>query len=271
MEERRLMCVLAHPDDESLGIGSTLARYAAEGVAISLVTATRGERGWPGDPQSYPGPEELGQIRTGELLAAAEVLGVQEVNFLGHGDGELDDVDAAHVVGQIVRELRRWQPQVVLTFSPDGSYGHPDHIAISQLTTAATVAAADATYTVSQSDDPAHRVSKLYYMVETAEELALYSSIFGDLAMTVDGVARNAPGWPEWAITTRIDGDDYWRTAWEAIQCHRSQLPALAEMTAAVQTHHEMLLGVRHFYRAFSLVNGGRALESDLFAGITQS
>ncbi len=75
MAQRRLMCILAHPDDESMGLGATLARYAAEGVTISLVTATRGERGWQGHPKDDPGPEALGQIREAELLASAKTLG----------------------------------------------------------------------------------------------------------------------------------------------------------------------------------------------------
>jgi len=83
-EQLRLMCVLAHPDDESLGNGGTLAKYAAEGVATYLVTATRGERGWPGAAHENPGPAALGAIREAELRAAAEVLGIQEVNFLDY-------------------------------------------------------------------------------------------------------------------------------------------------------------------------------------------
>ena len=77
-EPLRLMCVLAHPDDEALGNGGTLAKYAAEGVETYLVTATRGERGWQGDARDDPGPHALGAIREAELLAAARVLGIQE-------------------------------------------------------------------------------------------------------------------------------------------------------------------------------------------------
>src|SRR5437667_3183570 len=130
-ERLKLMSVLAHPDDESLGTGGTLARYAAEGVETYLVTATRGERGW-GDPATYPGLAELGRIRTAELQAAAAVLGLREVAFLDYIDGDVDQADPAEVVARLVAPIRRIRPQVVLTFGPDGSYGHPDHIAISQ-------------------------------------------------------------------------------------------------------------------------------------------
>ena len=89
MRKLKLMCILAHPDDESLGTGGTLAKYAAEGVETYLVTATRGEHGWWGEEKDYPGPSELGKTREGELLAAAETLGVREVNFLNYIDNSL--------------------------------------------------------------------------------------------------------------------------------------------------------------------------------------
>src|SRR5689334_17739845 len=124
-EPLRLLAILAHPDDESLGNGGALARAAAEGVATYLLTATRGERGWPGDPAQYPGLEALGRIRTAELEAAAAVLGIREVAFLDYIDGDLDQADPQEAVAKIVRYIRRVRPQVILTFPPDGAYGHP--------------------------------------------------------------------------------------------------------------------------------------------------
>jgi LmbE family N-acetylglucosaminyl deacetylase len=136
------MCILAHPDDESLGTGGILAKYADEGVETYLVTATRGERGWFGDPDAYPGPEALAEIRKEELQDAAGVLGLQEVSLLGYADGRLDQAEPDEVIAKLVAHLRRIRPHVVVTFDPYGAYGHPDHIAISQFTTAAVVAAA---------------------------------------------------------------------------------------------------------------------------------
>lgn len=263
----RLMAVLAHPDDESLGFGGTLARYAAEGVATYLVTATRGERGWFGDPRAYPGLTELGRFRTDELQAAAQVLGIRDVTFLDYIDGDLDQAAGAEAIGKIVTEVRRARPQVVLSFGPDGAYGHPDHIAISQLTTAALICAADASYR-DPANRAAHCVSKLYYMVMSAQLAESYTAAFGDLLMTIDGVERHAVAWPDWAITTRVDAAAYWNVVWEAVRCHRSQLPnydALADLSAA---EHRRLWGEQCFYRAFSAVNSGRALETDLFAGL---
>ena len=142
----RLMAVLAHPDDESLGFGGTLARYSAEGVETYLVTATRGERGRFFSPDRKAEPAEVGCAREAELRAAAAVLGTREVFILGYPDGAVDQVDPAIAIGEIVRHIRRVRPHVVVTFGPDGAYGHPDHIAISQFTTAAVVCAADAGY-----------------------------------------------------------------------------------------------------------------------------
>ena len=149
----KLMAVLAHPDDESLGFGGTLARYAAEGVQTFLLTATRGENGRLGSERASF-PSRLGQLREAELLAASRVLGLSDVRILGYPDGGLDGVDSAQAILQIADHIRRIRPDVVVTFAPDGAYGHPDHIAISQLTTSAVVSAA-----YPDREDPPHRVS----------------------------------------------------------------------------------------------------------------
>jgi LmbE family N-acetylglucosaminyl deacetylase len=96
----KLMCVLAHPDDESMGTGSTLAKYAAEGVETTLVMATRGERGWNGDPSAYPGLEGLGKLREAELREAAKILGIREVEFLDYIDGDLDKADPRQAIAK---------------------------------------------------------------------------------------------------------------------------------------------------------------------------
>jgi LmbE family N-acetylglucosaminyl deacetylase len=262
----RLMCVLAHPDDESLGVGGTLAKYASEGIEIELVTATRGERGWAGPAEDNPGLDGLGQIRTAELLAAARVLGLKQVSFLNYIDGDLDQAQPAEAIGKIVAHLRRFRPHVVLTFGPDGAYGHPDHIAISQFTTAAIVAAAQPAYTDLQHLPP-HAVSKLYYLTISQTRAKEYIAMFGDLGMDVDGVRRQGVAWNDWAITTWIDTAAHWQKVWQAIECHRSQISPelLAGMTEA---QRRSLASVEMYYRVFSLVNSGRAMESDLFEGL---
>ena len=99
------MCVLAHPDDESLGTGGTLAKYAAEGVETYLMTATRGERGRFGDGGERPGADVVGETREAELRAAAKELGVHEVTVLGYPDGGLDAVDPAARAGRDRRAI----------------------------------------------------------------------------------------------------------------------------------------------------------------------
>lgn len=266
-ETLKLMAILAHPDDESLGFGGILAKSAAEHIETALVTATLGERGWTGDPREYPGTEALGRIREGELRAAAEVLGIGSVNLLGYLDGELDRANPPEVVAKIVAHLRRIRPHVVVTFGPDGAYGHPDHIAISQFATAAIVEAANPDSPYSQNLAP-HRAAKLYYLAPDRDWLETYQSIFGALVMRIDGQDRRAEGWPNWQITSRIDATDYWRTVWKAARCHQSQLPALHLLERVSDEQHKVLWGNQAYYRVFSLVNGGRGIENELFAGL---
>jgi len=263
----KLMCILAHPDDESLGNGGILAKYAAEGVETYLVTATRGERGWFGDERDYPGLEALGKIREVELLAAASVLGIHRVDFLDYIDGDLDQARPAEVIANIVGHIRRVKPDVVVTFGHDGAYGHPDHIAICQFTTAAIVEAANAMSSY-QSPQAPHAVSKLYYMAPTYQLGVAYQAVFGDVVMHVDGDERRGMGWPDWSITTRIDTKDYSQTVWEAILCHQSQLVAYRQLEHVSKEHQKDLWHSQTYYRAFSLVNGGRKVEGDLFEGL---
>jgi LmbE family N-acetylglucosaminyl deacetylase len=263
----KLLCSMAHPDDESLGMGGVLARYAAENIEISLITATRGERGWTGAPEDNPGLQKLGEIRTAELHKAAAILGIQEVNFLNYIDGDLDQANPQEATRKIAGHLRRIRPHVVATFDPFGAYGHPDHIAISQLTMSAIVAAATSDYQ-DDAQQPPHQVQKLYYMAYTAEDEAAYEAAFGKLLMTIDGQDRGTVGWPDWALTTKIETVAYWSQVWQAIQCHRSQLPNYGLLETYSDQQHQRLWGASTFYRAFSLVNGGRQQETDLFAGL---
>ena len=264
------MAVLAHPDDESLGVGGTLAKYAAEGVEVSLLTATRGSSGRyrghrPGD-ERHPGPGALAEIREEELRAAASVLGVCELSVLDYQDQHLDRANPRDVVAEVAGHLRRVRPDIVVTFGPDGAYGHPDHIAISQIATAAIVAAA-------QPPDPGdslrpHSVSKLYYIAWPEPTWAAYQAAFRKLVSTVDEVERQAVPWPDWAITTVIDTREFWPTVWRAVSCHHSQVSAYERLKDLSPEHHEALWGWQSFYRVYSTVNGGRARETDLFEGL---
>ncbi|WP_121833903.1 N-acetyl-1-D-myo-inositol-2-amino-2-deoxy-alpha-D-glucopyranoside deacetylase [Streptomyces sp. S1] len=178
---RRLLLVHAHPDDESINNGVTMARYAAEGALVTLVTCTLGEEGEvipPGLAHLAPDREDrLGPHRVGELAAAMAKLGVTDHRFLG-GPGRFrdsgmmgaeqngrdgafwsTDVDtaAAHLV-EVVRETR---PQVLVTYDPDGGYGHPDHIQAHRVATRAAELAADPAFRPDLG--PAHTIAKVYW------------------------------------------------------------------------------------------------------------
>ncbi len=271
-EGLKLLAVLAHPDDESLGFGGTLAKLAAEGIETFLVTATRGERGRFGPQGKLGDPAEVGRAREAELRAAAAILGIRDVSVLGYPDGGVDRVPVGTAVGAIASHIRRIQPQVIVTFGPDGAYGHPDHIAISQFTTAAAMCAADPTYLTdegSQASSPRpHRAAKSYYLAWRSSKWEAYQAALRKLTSIVDGVERQATPWPEWAITTELDTSDVWPIVWKAVCCHQTQMAIYKRLEDLPEEQHVALWGSQEFYRVFSSVNGGRKLETDLFEGL---
>lgn len=259
----KLMCVLAHPDDESLGMGGTLAKCAAEEIETYLVTATRGERGRFGDAGERPGPEIVGRVREAELAAAAKELGVRELTVLGYPDGGLDRADPLEAQARVAEHIGRLRPDVVITFGPDGGYGHPDHIAICQIATAAVVCAADA-----GCGSPGHRVSKLYYMAWRKAKWDAYQAALRTLRITVDGVERLAAPWPDWAVTTVVETGALWPVVWRAVSCHKTQMAIYKTLEHLPEEQHRTIWGTQEYYRVFSFVNGGRKIETDLFEGL---
>lgn len=267
----KVLAVLAHPDDESLGFGGTLAKYAAEGIETHLVTATRGERGRFGTQGKGADPAEVGRVREAELRRAAAVLGIRDVSILGFPDGAVDGVESGTALRAIASHIRRVQPQVIITFGPDGGYGHPDHIAISQLTSAATVCAADAEFCSDDGSDISprpHRAAKLYYLAWRNDKWAAYQAAFRKLTFTVDGVERIAVPWPDWAVTTEIDTSAVWPTVWKAVCCHETQMSTYQRLDELTEQQQKALWGSQEFYRVCSSVNGGRRSETDLFEGL---
>ena len=132
---RRLLGVFAHPDDEVFCAGGTMARAAEAGAEVMIVSATRGERGQIRDPAAAT-RRTLGAVREGELRAAAAELGVQRVQVLPYTDGTLQH-HRSSLGAAITSIMRQFAPDTVVTFGADGGYGHPDHIAISGVTTEA--------------------------------------------------------------------------------------------------------------------------------------
>jgi len=266
-ETLKLLAIFPHPDDETLGLGSTLARYSAEGVETYLVCATRGERGWFDSEGPDPGLEGVARIREAELRCASENLGIREVTVLDYIDGDVDQANPEEIIGKIVSQIRRIKPHIIVTFGPDGAYGHPDHIALSQFTSGALVCAADRNF-VDANVQPPHRVLKFYYMVDSQEVVDAANNAFGGISMDVDGITRRHVGWADWQITTRLDNREHMDRVQRAMLCHKSQLPSYGPIAEWSLTELAKVFGNGHFYRAFSLVNGGRNAEKDLFEGL---
>ncbi len=95
-----------------------------------------------------------------------------------------------------------------------------------------------------------------------------YESIFGELVMHIDGITRRTTPWPDWSVSTVIDAADHWHTVWKAVSCHKTQLAAYSQLEHLSSEHRKALWGTQEYYRALSLVNGGRARETDLFEGL---
>lgn len=154
---KTLLAVLAHPDDESFGLGGTLALYAGKGYDTYYVCATRGEAG-SADEEYMKGFKDTAEMRTDELTRAAKILGLKEVFFLGYRDSGMPGMDANQhpnaqinhpideVAGLVVKYIRELKPDVVITFDPIGGYKHPDHIHIQKATVLAFANADDASF-----------------------------------------------------------------------------------------------------------------------------
>jgi len=134
-----LLVVMAHPDDESMATGGLILRHTREGIEVNLICATRGEKGWGGKP---PGArkEDLAQIRTDELEAAASALAITAYELWDYPDGGVEVSDQSEITERIRRQISSHAPAVVVGWGPDGVYGHPDHIAMGRCTDAAVAA-----------------------------------------------------------------------------------------------------------------------------------
>src|SRR5712692_8003054 len=134
---------MAHPDDESMGTGGLILRHTRLGIEVNLICATRGEKGWSGKP---PGArkEDLAQIRTAELEAAASALAINSYELWDYPDGGVEGSDGAEITDRIRQQISQHAPAVVVGWGPDGAYGHPDHIAMGRCTDAAVGATPEA-------------------------------------------------------------------------------------------------------------------------------
>jgi len=283
-QRRTLLAVFAHPDDESFGPGGTLARYAAEGVAVHLVCATRGEAG-EADPALLEGYESLAQRRSAELECAARILGLAGVHFLDYRDsgmaGTPDNSDPnallnapiAEVADKVIAHIRRLRPQVVLTFDPYGGYGHPDHIAIHHATLAAFRAAGDPSACPEQlaAGLTPWSPQKLYYTVFPRQWLRFLLLILPLLRVDPTAFGRNRDiNLKEIAkirqpITTRVNVRAYLEVKQQAGACHSTQVGPSTLLSRLPGWLVRQIMGTETFYRAYP---EGGSPETDLFAGI---
>ncbi|BDH15088.1 N-acetyl-1-D-myo-inositol-2-amino-2-deoxy-alpha-D-glucopyranoside deacetylase [Streptomyces hygroscopicus] len=288
---RRLLLVHAHPDDESINNGVTMAKYAAEGVQVTLVTCTLGEEGEVIPPElaalAPDRDDTLGPYRARELAAAMEALGVADHRFLG-GPGRYRDSGmmggvqnerpdafwqapldeaAAHLVA-VIREVG---PQVLVTYDPNGGYGHPDHIQAHRVAMRGAELAAQADFRPELGS--AHQIAKIYWncnprsvVEEGFERLRAAGHSFPGVA-TVDDV----PGVvPDSEVTASLTGDPAHRAAKAAaMRAHYTQIAVDGPFFALSNDLGQPLFGTEH-YRLVRGVPGaaGGAREDDLFAGI---
>ncbi|HSE97346.1 MAG TPA: PIG-L family deacetylase [Blastocatellia bacterium] len=238
------MGIFAHPDDETWGPGGTFAKYAREGVRVSVIIATSGQAGQTGGLASTR--EELGVVREQEARDAAQVLGVSEVYFLRYMDGRLDR--AVAVEEKVVQIIRTERPDVVITFGPEGGGNqHRDHKAISQIATSASHSSGSAAaffHHIAQGLGP-HSIKKLYYM-------------------TSHGVPWSDMPIDLMPITAVIDISELVDLKLEAFSRHRSQQQWTPRLVDWIRINQN----TEPFYRAFSALGGLPPTETDLFAGI---
>jgi N-acetyl-1-D-myo-inositol-2-amino-2-deoxy-alpha-D-glucopyranoside deacetylase len=277
---RRLLLVHAHPDDESINNGATMARYAAEGAHVTLVTCTLGERGEviPPELRHLTGPA-LGAHRRGELAAALRELGVSDARLLGgagrYGDSGMmggadnDDpgcfwqADLDEAAGHLAEVILEVRPQVLVTYDDHGGYGHPDHIQAHRVAMRAVDLAAER----------GHRIAKVYWnrvprsVVEAAfarlqDELAVLPFDKSAAVDDVPGVVDDE------RITTTVDGGAYVFAKAAAMRAHATQIEVAEPYFALSNELAQPLFGTEYY----ELVRGsGQPGETDLFAGVGEA
>ena len=282
MEQQVLLAVLAHPDDETFGMGGTLALYARRGVAVHLVCATRGEVGYM-PTELLEGFASVGDRRVSELRCAAGVLGLSGVYFLDYRDSgmpgapENDHPQALvrapvdEVAARIVTYIRRLRPQVVIPFDPIVGYKHPDHIAVHRATVRAFYLAGDPAYSDPESL-PAFQPDRLYYHVFTKRLLQVVVRLLPLLGRDPRKFGRNgdidlldisrAGNFPVHAV---IDYRPVRKARDEAMACHASQLEGGPPSGGLLGWMWNLLGGKETYMRAYPQpAPSGR--ERDLFA-----
>ncbi|MFI0792295.1 N-acetyl-1-D-myo-inositol-2-amino-2-deoxy-alpha-D-glucopyranoside deacetylase [Micromonospora rubida] len=285
LPDHRLLLVHAHPDDESIGTGSTMAHYAATGAHVTLVTCTLGEEGEIHVPElaqlAAAEADQLGGFRIGELAAACAALGVADHRFLG-GAGRYRDsgmmglatnehprafwqADLDTAAGHLVEIMREVRPQVLITYDPNGFYGHPDHIQAHRVAMRAVELAAV------EGIAPA----KVYWTAMPRSVLEAGLSHFTDSSDNpFDGIEsiEDLPfGTPDPEIAARIDATEHHAAKEAAMRAHGTQIPATSWLYSIAGNFGAEFMGVEYFTLAVGEKGPGSGpygWEDDLFAGI---
>ena len=264
-----LLLVHAHPDDEAISTGGVIMKAKAHGHRVVLVTATRGEAGeiYNMDPRETR--PRLAVIRTEELKAAGEVLGVDRIEFLGYRDSgmvdtpENKDPRSFHqarldeAAGRLAVFLREERPDVVVTYAEDGQYGHPDHIKAHFV----TLAALDLLQREGWSP------AKLYYTAIPRSMMEEYAKQYPDQGERRSRQNIRVVGTPDELVTTRIDVHDYVDQKRKAFEAHLSQNDPDSWYANMAGQLLELALGTEYYQLARGKP-GSELPESDLFAGV---
>ncbi|MFH8934792.1 N-acetyl-1-D-myo-inositol-2-amino-2-deoxy-alpha-D-glucopyranoside deacetylase [Streptomyces griseosporeus] len=275
---RRLLLVHAHPDDESINNGATMARYAAEGAQVTLVTCTLGERGEVIPPElAHLSGAALGQWRLGELRAAMRALGVTDFRLLGgagrYGDSGmmgLPDNDDPHcfwqadldeAAGHLVRVIQETRPHVLVTYDDNGGYGHPDHIQAHRVALRAAELAAGAGWEIPRI---------CFNRVPRPVAEAAFARLEGDLpGLPFDKSAAvdDVPGVVgEERVAIEIDGTAYAAAKAAAMRAHATQIEVAEPYFALSNALAQPLFTTEYYEVVHGERTEGRA--HDLFAGI---
>jgi LmbE family N-acetylglucosaminyl deacetylase len=255
-----LLAVFAHPDDESYLCGGTLAHYAAAGLRVSLVCATLGEAGDIADP-ALAARETLPAVRDGELRAAARLLGLSDVQLLGYEDGTLAAVPFPEGAERIAGCLRTIRPDVVVSFGPEGVYGHPDHVAVHRWTKEAMQ------IYCAELADPRDRppFPRLYYV---APPRSWYRSVSERTRLRGlpdrYGPRVDVLGVPDELVTVRVAVGEAAAARVAAIRAHRSQLFADHPFATLPEADLRELFAVEYFTRAWPPRTEPAGLEEGL-------
>ena len=281
----RLLACFAHPDDEAFPVGGALASHASRGVLVRLVTATLGEEGEIRQP-GLATRETLGVVRRQELARSASTLSIAQHEVLHYRDSGMAGTPSNQhpsafinapdepVVERLVEEIRRFRPQVVLTFEPGGLYGHPDHIAICQHTTTAFHQAGHPgafTYQLASGDLEPYQPQRLFYSARPRGfrmEMALKLREAG-IDFPLPTAQRANDGADPAEIHLEMDVSDQLETKMACILCHQTQVAPDWPYDKVPREVAAGILGREWYIRAWPPVQPGETVPADFFEGLT--